>query len=149
MVEKWELERMDRHTLVNNYERSVLDLVKEFVKVYFEDDTWTDTDVIDAAVGGEIDGVLNINDYYIDFSVIVYCIKNEVSTKEFFKWYDYTIEWSEFKHFINLDSWMRGAPRRSPEELEKFKGLQRKLNEITRTLEDEIQKANSVSNGRI
>lgn len=145
MVEKWELERMGRQALVNSYERSILDLVKEFVKVYFEDDTWVDVDVIDAAVGGEIDGVININDYYIGFKDMVYCIKNEVPEKEFFKWYDYNIEWGDFKHYINLDSWMRGAPRRSSEELEKLKGLRHKLDETKQLLEDEIQKANSKS----
>jgi len=55
-------------------------------------------------VSGEIGTILFVNDYFINFNDIVYCIHHNVKRKKFFKWYE-----------TCLDNGMTGTPTESLE----------------------------------
>ena len=74
---------------LKNYYKAVEELTKEFCKKYFKG--VYEYDVNDWA-GGEIGGVICINDYYFDFKNIVIAIKYSAKEKELFDYYDESYE---------------------------------------------------------
>jgi hypothetical protein len=74
---------------LKNYYNAVQELTKEFCKKYFKG--VYEYNVSDWA-GGEIGGIICINDYYFDFKNIEIAIKYKATKKELFDYYDESYE---------------------------------------------------------
>lgn len=74
---------------LENYYKAVEELTKEFCKKYFKG--VYEYNVNDWA-GGEIGGVISINDYYFDFKDIEIALKYSAKEKELFDYYDESYE---------------------------------------------------------
>lgn len=75
--------------LLQNYENNVIEITKIFCKKYFgdcykyHDDDW---------IGGDVGGIISINDYYFNFSDILTALEYKATEKELFGFYDYSLE---------------------------------------------------------
>ena len=106
--------------LLQNYENNVIEITKVFCKKYFGDCyEYSDNDW----AGGDIGGIISINDYFFSFSDILNALKYKATKKELFGFYDYCLE----KHlkdestpsFENYLKYFRGFS---------FKEIEKKLN---------------------
>lgn len=93
---------MTTKKLLKRYEETCMLLVSRFLTIYFSDE-----DDVDAyAVGGELDGVYEISDYYISFSDMVTCLKLNIPEETFFAWYDHSLEChAEGKTYANVENY--------------------------------------------
>lgn len=79
-------------------------------------------------VGGEVGGVVCVADYYVSLTDIMTDIEKDAPRGEYWKYYDYSLRcaWLEVYH-PNYDNWLRGAPIKSEEELNKLEELKRNI----------------------
>lgn len=62
-------------------------------------------------IGDQVGGIANCGDFTFDMATIVTDIDKDAPEEELLKWYDYTIEASEFNLPVpNLDHWLMGCP---------------------------------------
>lgn len=84
----------------------------------YDEDNW---------VGGNVGGVVEVSDYFLDFDDIRYCVDNKVAWDELTEWYDYCLTLREmFTHAAptpTIGAWHDGCPRFTKEELRKFKSI--------------------------
>jgi len=93
---------MTTKQLLKRYEETCMLLVSRFLTIYFSDEEDIDT----YAVGGELDGIWEIRDYYISFSDMVTCLKLNIPEKTFFSWYDHSLEChAEGKTYANVENY--------------------------------------------
>lgn len=91
----------------------------------------------DAWVADKVGTIACVCDYYFDFSVIKYCVDNELTDfNELMSWYDYTINCTQLAISVpNFESWHKGCPRVSNDKLEKLlamkSNLEKEIKEIT------------------
>lgn len=83
----------------------------------------------DAWVADKVGTIACVCDYYFDFSVIKYCVDNELTDfNELMSWYDYTINCSSLSLDVpNFESWHKGCPRVSDSKLEQLLAMKRDL----------------------
>ena len=74
--------------------------------------------------------------YHVDMSTIIDDIELDAPEEEFLRWYDYCLEMSMIgaETKPNFRSWVRGCPRRSPEEINELKALHDKVEEMKEEL---------------
>lgn len=83
-------------------------------------------------------GIANCGDLTFDMATIVTDIDKEAPEEELLKWYDYTIEASEFNLPIpNFDHWLIGCPR-TPSKW--FEDMRAKRKEIDDLLKEENER---------
>lgn len=82
-------------------------------------------------IGGEVGGVYDIDGWItIGMQEIVYCVENNVTSKEVSEWQDYYIKCNEYNlPAMNLNAWHKGAPRHDFTKLDAAK----------KALEDEVE----------
>ena len=82
-------------------------------------------------IGGDVGGVFDIDGWItIGMQEIVYCVENNVTSKEVSEWQDYFIKCQEYNlPTLNLNAWHKGAPRHDFTKLDAAK----------KALEDEIE----------
>lgn len=119
---------------VIEYENKIKILTQWFIKLYFKEDYDIDQ-IQDLYVGQELGGTFEINDHFFHFSDAYYCLKHQVKSDVLFEWYDYNIMWHPYKHYININSWVKGCPRRSDEEYNRILEAQRRVDEAKEELE--------------
>ena len=85
-------------------------------------------------VGDEVGGVFCCDDdMFIDMNDIVYCVDNDVDHETYSNYIEYITKCEEYGfNTINLNAFVKGAPRVSDEEF-------RKLGEIKQQLYDTIE----------
>ena len=99
-------------SLRKEYEKVCRDYAKAFCNMYgydYDEKEWV-----------EIGGVYEIGDMFVNFDDIRYIVDNEVPSKMFYEWYDYTTRLGFIDISIptpNLKSWCMGCPRKSDEEI--------------------------------
>lgn len=99
-------------------------------------------------VGSDIGGVLEIADYYINFSDIKIDIDKNVDKDEFWKYYQYCEEISLLNTYCktkgitipNYTSWIKGCPRLSQEQIDRLFECQRKVQLAKDIFEKEMEK---------
>lgn len=74
---------------LKNYYNAVEELTKDFCKKYFKGVYEYD---VNDWIGGDIGGIICINDYYFDFKNIQKAIKYKATEKELFGYYDENYE---------------------------------------------------------
>ena len=79
-------------------------------------------------IGDEPGGIANCGDLTFDMATIVTDIDKEAPEEELLKWYDYTIEASEFNLPIpNFDHWLIGCPRTSSKWFENMRAKRKEF----------------------
>ncbi len=90
---------------LKNYYKAVEELTKEFCKKYFKGVYEYD---VNDWVGGEIGGVISINDYYFDFKDIEIAIKYKATEKELFGFYDESYErYIAGKYCVSFEQYLK------------------------------------------
>ena len=91
----------------------------------------------DAWVAGEVGTIACVCDYFFDFSVIKYCVDNNLTDfGELMKWYDHTLNCTQLGiDAPNFPNWHKGCPRVSDSKMEKLlamkSDLEREIKELT------------------
>lgn len=97
---------MTTKRLLTQYNGICTALVDRFITIYFCDEETKLQDIDFYAIGGEIDGVYEIADYYISFSDMVTSLRLNIPEKTFFAWYDHSLEChAEGKTYANLENY--------------------------------------------
>lgn len=91
--------------------------------------------------GDQVGGVYCYGEFiFIDMENIIYCVKNDVTEKEFMEWSEYCTWANEFHQPTpNLRSWMNGCPRCSKEEMEHLTELKKKFMDEVKILAEKNQ----------
>ena len=129
---------MDKETLKTNYKDACDAYLKEFCKKHdfnIEDACW---------IAGRYGEIVVVSDYPVDMQTIIDDINLDAPEDEFFKWNDYSLEMSILgaMSIPNFRNWVAGCPRKSQEEIEKLKKLQRKIKELKEELKNSINVEN-------
>lgn len=146
LIENKNYINMENKNIIENFEIAASNIVKLFMKRIFNTniDDYNLDDVKNLFVSNDINGVLEYNDYYINFSDIFLVIKNTISELEFKEWYDYNLKWSyiDNDHYINLQSWIKKCPRRSEAEYLNAKMKLDKINDLKLEFENYLKELN-------
>ena len=118
-----------------------------FVEMYFtyDDGSQADTDWVAGRVGEMLD--INECEYVFDMTEVRLCVDNSYNWKDVQEWWDYTFILKSIDDSIvtpNLESWMKGCPRRSKEEIDELVNLHRKTIEAREELERHIKELNKI-----
>jgi hypothetical protein len=75
--------------------------------------------------------VAGVADYFFDMQTIITDIDADADRHELVRWYDYCMEMHDVgeKTAPNYKNWLKGCPRKSPEEIEDIK---RRVDELKR-----------------
>lgn len=88
-------------------------------------------------IGDEVGGVIELGDYFVNINTIRTAVDRNVPREEFVKWYDYCMDCGTLDiHSPNFDSWLRGCPRMSDEEIRE---LMERSHEIEK-MKEELRK---------
>ena len=102
--------------VVESYEVACEDILQSFCEKHdyvYEEDAW---------VAGDIGTIALIGDFYVDIQTMIHDLENDIPKDEFIKWYDYSVDCHIYGlKFPNYENWCKGAPRYTPEEIEKVK----------------------------
>lgn len=143
LIENKNYINMENKNIIENFEIAASNIVKLFMKRIFNTniDDYNLDDVKNLFVSNDITGVLEYNDYFINFSDIYLVINNSVSELEFKEWYDYNLKWSyiDNNHYINLQSWIKKCPRRSEAEYLNAKMKLDKINDLKLEFENYLK----------
>lgn len=120
--------------VIIGYESHIKILTQWFIKLYFEEDYDIDQ-IQDLYVGQELGGTFEINDCFFHFSDAYYCLKHQVKRDVLLEWYDYNLLWHPYNHYINLNSWVKGCPRRSDDEFNRIDEAQKRVDAAKEELE--------------
>ena len=143
LIENKNYINMENKNIIENFEIAASNIVKLFMKRIFNTniDDYNLDDVKNLFVSNDITGVLEYNDYFINFSDIYLVINNNVSELEFKEWYDYNLKWSyiDNNHYINLQSWIKKCPKRSEAEYLNAKMKLDKINDLKLEFENYLK----------
>jgi hypothetical protein len=112
--------KMEKIVLKAYYEKACNDYLKAFCKkhgFYFSDAYW---------VADEVGTVAGVADYFFDMQTIIADIDAGADKYELIKWYDYCLE-IQAEATTDYKNWLKGCPRKSPEEIE---GMKKHIEEL-------------------
>lgn len=103
--------------LKENYEKACNDYVRALLTLWGLDSFYG------YWIGSEVGGVYDIDGWItIGMQDIVYCVENNVASKEVSEWQDYYIKCHDFNlPAMNLNAWHKGAPRHDFTKLDEAK----------------------------
>jgi hypothetical protein len=89
-------------------------------------------------IAGVVGGVYAYGDtYFFNFDDVRYLVDNEIPLDVFEEWSDYCIEAFELGiSQPNLQSWVKGCPRASKEEIQRLKNIKKQFEEECDKLND-------------
>lgn len=95
-------------------------------------------------IADDIGGVLCLNKdcYFLCLNDVRYIVDNEIKLEEVDAWYEYNTILGMISSdisTINLESWHKGCPRRSEEEIKELEELHKKTLDARKILENEIK----------
>lgn len=107
-------------------------------------------DYADAArswVGGDVGGITLCADYYVSMPDILTDIDRDAPEEEYVKYYDYCLRVGSIAGgeltTPNYDSWLRGCPRISDEQLQRLEEFQSGIRDAEALLKAEIDRLNN------
>lgn len=127
---------MKINELKKDWEKLTNEYVKNFCEkheISFEEEYMWVADVVG--------GIVNVGDYFIDFSIIKYDIDNNISEEKFDKWYWKSLEVYQIteENYLSYEAFCKGAPDKwTTEYLEKIKVLKQNVENAKQILEKEI-----------
>ena len=95
-----------------------------------------------AWVGGNVGGVICINDMFISFDDIRYDVDNHIALDKFEQWYWKAVDLHELgvKNWLNYPSFCKGAPDTwTDEKIEKIRDGRKKIQELEDNLRELIE----------
>lgn len=103
--------------LKENYEKACNDYVAALLTL------WGVDYKLGYWIGSEVGGVFDIDGWItIGMQDIVYCVENNVTSKEVSEWQDYYIKCHDYNlPTMNLNAWHKGAPRHDFTKLDALK----------------------------
>lgn len=103
--------------LRERYEKAVMDYVNTLLQM------WELDGHSGYFIGDEIGGVYDIDGWItIGMQDVVYCVENNVTSKEVEEWQDYYIKCHDYNlPTMNLNAWHKGAPRHNFSKLDAAK----------------------------
>ena len=112
---------------IREYKDACNNILAEFAEKYevqVDSDCW---------VAGDVGTVACINEeFYLNMEDIILMLEMDVSFDEMLMWWDYNMDVSLLGlNSINLRSWLNGAPRYKPEQIERLKSLRKEIEELT------------------
>ena len=127
-----------KEQLKQNYEKAVNDYLCLFCKKHEFDYE----DAKDSWVGNDVGGIVCCADYFADMQTILADIDTDAPEEQFDLWYDYCTELRMLgnSQTPNFNSWLKGCPRKTPEEIEALKAMQRKIDDLKQELEDMLNR---------
>lgn len=88
-------------------------------------------------IGDEVGGVIELGDYFVNINTIRTAVDRNVPREDFVKWHDYCMDCGTLDiPSPNFDSWLRGCPRMSDEEIRE---LMERSHEIEK-MKEELRK---------
>lgn len=84
---------------LKTYYEACFDLAEEFNKKYFEDEAGMN------AIGGELDGVWEVNDFFFDIQNMAQALEYEFTQDELFDWYYQWTDSDESKLRLNMKTY--------------------------------------------
>lgn len=129
---------MDKIILKSDFEQACNAYLYEFCKRYEFD--YEDAEI--SWVGGECGTITCCGDYYVGMSDIRLCIDYDISWNDFSQWYDYCLRCSTIDIEIvtpNLQSWIKGCPRKSEDELSALENSKAKIQKLKEEFEEQLK----------
>ena len=112
--------------LNTNYKFACNDILRAFAREY--DVQVTDKDWVGDIVGG----IASVNEeYFMSLEEMLLMLNNNVSWTDFLAWWDYNADCKYFGlNTMNLQSWIKGAPRYPQEKIEGLKAIHKEITEL-------------------
>lgn len=130
--------------LKNAFEKACNAYLYEFCQRYESDYDDAET----SWVAGKVGTITCIGDLYINMEDIRLCIDENISWDDFISHYDYCLRVSMLDSYLkeprtialpNLESWIKGCPRKSEEELVSLEKSKDRIEELKREFEKQIK----------
>ena len=102
------------------------DVVERYTDIFCEKMYGLPRDPDDYWIQGDIGGIVSIGDEFWGFDQIRKTVDNDYDPKQVFAWYDYCVRLGSIDPAIqvpNLESWMKGCPRYSEEQISHIETL--------------------------
>lgn len=105
----------------------------EMYGFYYDPDFWV-----------KVGTIIEVGDYYVNMDTIRTAVDKGVPREEFVKWYDYCMDCGSLDiPSPNFDSWLRGCPRMSDEEIRELMERSHKIEELKEELRKLIEEKRS------
>lgn len=112
----------------------------EYLRLFCEKHDFDFEDAKESWVGGQTVGVVCCGDYFIDIRDIITDIDKDAPNDEYEKWYAYTLDAHNLGLTTpNYESWLKGCPRSSQEDIERLFKLRREFEDAVNTEKDRIK----------
>lgn len=85
--------------ILKTYYQSCRDIAEEFNKKYFDGEADMN------AIGGELDGVWGVNDFFFDIQNMAQALEYKFSLDELMSWYYQWTDSDESKIRVNMKNW--------------------------------------------
>lgn len=119
---------MDKEKLKKDYENAC----NAYLKAFCEKHEFYGLDNPETFwIGDEPGGIANCGDLTFDMATIVTDIDKDAPEEELLKWYDYTIEASEFNLPVpNFEHWLIGCPRTPSKWFENMRAKRKEFEDL-------------------
>lgn len=90
-------------------------------------------------IGGDVGGMIEINDYYVDMGTIRTDIDQNAQQNEFEQWYNYSLRLGMISATTpNYKSWLDGCPRRSEVQIAELEQKHAYIEQLKAELKEQI-----------
>ena len=129
---------MDKELLKKNYSNAC----NNYLEAFCEKHEFNGLDSpLTYWIGDEPGGIANCGDLIFDMATIITDIDEDAPEEELLKWYDYTVEASEFNlPTPNFHSWLHGCPRSTKETLDNLRRMKANLESLCQEERDKNNK---------
>lgn len=127
--------KKNKETLKKNYEKACNDYLLAFCEKHefdYDSCNW---------IGGYVGGIVEIGDIYAGMEEIFIDIDRDVEESKFMEHYDYSLRcgFLGMENIPNYNSWLKGVPVKSDEELEHLEKLQKNIEVLKSELNEMLK----------